>query len=159
MIRKVCYFGPKKMRFMQTESVLQTKNRSGPAKNRFSVALVYTVCNSVCIFWMHCSKEKPSCSTVMVITANVWVSKILGFLWYACWLHVLLHCSSWPVNPSDSQTYVLSDYRKNPKISDTRKIGSNHPKIWTQWLYYRVMCPKGGDGMANSVDPDQTAPL
>ena len=32
------------MRFMQTESVLQTKNRSGPAKNRFSVALVYTVC-------------------------------------------------------------------------------------------------------------------
>ena len=28
------------MRFMQTESVLQTKNRSGPAKNRFSVALV-----------------------------------------------------------------------------------------------------------------------
>ena len=27
------------MRFMQTESVLQTKNRPGPAKNRFSVAL------------------------------------------------------------------------------------------------------------------------
>ena len=31
-----------KKRFMQTESVLQTKNQSGPAKNRFSVALVYT---------------------------------------------------------------------------------------------------------------------
>ena len=30
------------MRFMQTESVLQTKNRSGPAKNRFSVALICT---------------------------------------------------------------------------------------------------------------------
>ena len=29
------------MGFMQTESVLQSKNRSGPAKNRFSVALVY----------------------------------------------------------------------------------------------------------------------
>ena len=28
------------MRFMQTESVLQTKNRSGPAKNRFSIALL-----------------------------------------------------------------------------------------------------------------------
>ena len=39
MICKVCFFGPKKMRFMQTESVLQTKNRSGPAKNRFSVAM------------------------------------------------------------------------------------------------------------------------
>ena len=40
MIRKVCFFGPKKVRFMQTESVVQTKNRSGPAKNRFSVALL-----------------------------------------------------------------------------------------------------------------------
>ena len=40
MIRKVCFFGPKKKRFMQTESVLKTKNRSGPAKNRFSVALI-----------------------------------------------------------------------------------------------------------------------
>ena len=28
------------MRFMQIESVLQTKNRSEPAKNRFSVALL-----------------------------------------------------------------------------------------------------------------------
>ena len=28
------------MRFMQIESVLQIKNRSEPAKNRFSVALV-----------------------------------------------------------------------------------------------------------------------
>ena len=30
------------MRFMQIESVLQTKNRSEPAKNRFSVALIPT---------------------------------------------------------------------------------------------------------------------
>ena len=34
------------MRFMQTESVLQTKNRSRPAKNRFSVALVCSVLSS-----------------------------------------------------------------------------------------------------------------
>ena len=55
MIRKVCFFfGPKKMGFMQTESVLQSKNWSGPAKNRFSVALV--------------------------ITANFRVSKLLEFL-------------------------------------------------------------------------------
>ena len=38
-IHKVRLFRPKKMRFMQTESVLQTKNWSEPAKNRFSVAL------------------------------------------------------------------------------------------------------------------------
>ena len=43
MIRKVCFFGPKKMRFMQTESVLQNKNRSEPAKNRFSLALLWVV--------------------------------------------------------------------------------------------------------------------
>ena len=30
------------MHFMQIESVLQTKNRSEPAKNRFSVALTCT---------------------------------------------------------------------------------------------------------------------
>ena len=35
------------MRFMQTESVLQTKNRSGPAKNRFSVALVHILCQKL----------------------------------------------------------------------------------------------------------------
>ena len=38
MIRKVCFFGPKKMCFMQIELVLQTKNRSGPAKNRYGPA-------------------------------------------------------------------------------------------------------------------------
>ena len=36
------------MGFMQTESVLQSKNRSGPAKNRFSVAMVPTY---VCVFF------------------------------------------------------------------------------------------------------------
>ena len=32
-------------------------------------------------------------------------------------------------------------------------------KIWTMWLYHRVMSPNDADGMANSVDPDQTASL
>ena len=27
------------------------------------------------------------------------------------------------------------------------------------WLYHRVMSPNNADGMANSVDPDQTAPV
>ena len=35
------------MRFMQTELVLQTKNRSGPAKIRFSVALVPSLPNMI----------------------------------------------------------------------------------------------------------------
>ena len=41
-----------------------------------------TVCNSLCIFWMHYSKENPFCSTFRVITANFWVSEILGSLRY-----------------------------------------------------------------------------
>ena len=27
------------------------------------------------------------------------------------------------------------------------------------WLYHRVMNPNDADGIANSVDPDQSAPL
>ena len=27
------------------------------------------------------------------------------------------------------------------------------------WLFHKVMSPNHADGMANSVDPDQTAPL
>ena len=50
-------------------------------------------------------------------------------------------------------------YRKIPKNSDTRKICCNHPKIRTKWLYKWEMCPKDIDGIADSVDPDQTAPL
>ena len=34
----------------------------------------------LCIFWMHYSKETPSCSTFRVITINFRVSEILGFL-------------------------------------------------------------------------------
>ena len=49
--------------------------------------------------------------------------------------------------------------RKFPKYSDTHKICCDHSKIWTMWLYHRVMSPNNADGMANSVDPDQTAPL
>ena len=49
-------------------------------------------------------------------------------------------------------------YRKFPKYSDTQNICCNHSKIWTMWLYHRVMSPKDADGMANSEDPDQTAP-
>ena len=54
----------------------------------------------------------------------------------------------------------LTDKQCNdPKFSDTQKICCNHSKVWTMWLYHRVMNPNDADGMANSVDPDQTAPL
>ena len=54
---------------------------------------------------------------------------------------------------------LLVLYRKFPKYSDTQSICCNHAKIWTMLLYHRLMSPNDADGMANSVDPDQTAPL
>ena len=46
-------------------------------------------------------------------------------------------------------------YHKFPEYSDTQKICFNHSKIWTMWLYHRVMSPNDADRMANSVDPDR----
>ena len=54
---------------------------------------------------------------------------------------------------------ILYIYCKHWKDSDTWKICCNHSKIWTMWLYHSVMSPNDADGMANSADPDQTAPL
>ena len=51
------------------------------------------------------------------------------------------------------------EYCKNPKISYTQNICCNHPESWTRWLYWRVMHPKDAAEIANSVDPDQSAPL
>ena len=45
------------------------------------------------------------------------------------------------------------------KIRTPQKIAVITLKLETKWLFRRVMCPKSADGMANSVDPDQTAPL
>ena len=53
----------------------------------------------------------------------------------------------------------MTIYHKNPKYSDTQKICCIHPKIWTRWLYQKVMHPNDATGIANSADPDQTAPL
>ena len=58
-----------------------------------------------------------------------------------------------------NQIKVGNHYRKVPKYSDTQKLCCNHSKIWTMWLYHRVTSPNDADGKANSVDPDQTAPL
>ena len=44
-------------------------------------------------------------------------------------------------------------YRNDPKFSDTQNICCNHSKVWTMWLYHRLMSPNDADGMAISVDP------
>ena len=43
----------------------------------------------------------------------------------------------------------------SPKNLDTQNICCSYSKMWTN----NVTSPKDADRMANSVDPDQTAPL
>ena len=50
-------------------------------------------------------------------------------------------------------------YRKVPKFVDARKLCCKLPKIQTKRPNYRKFCPKDAHGIANSEDPDQTAPL
>ena len=65
--------------------------------------------------------------------------------------------SKYWLNQADAQADL--NYCKIPKYSTTWNICCNPPKVRTKWLYHRVMCPKDADGMENSADPDQTAPL
>ena len=51
------------------------------------------------------------------------------------------------------------DYRKVSKFSDDRKLCCNLPKIKTKRTKLRVFYQKDANGIANSEDPDQTAPL
>ena len=56
-------------------------------------------------------------------------------------------------------TKITDQYRNVPKFSDARKLCSNLPKIQTKEPNLRVFHQKDANGIANSVDPDQTAPL
>ena len=46
-----------------------------------------------------------------------------------------------------------------PKFSDARKLCCNLPKIQTKRPNLRVFHQKDANGIANSEDPDQTAPV
>ena len=50
-------------------------------------------------------------------------------------------------------------YRKIPTFLDARKLFCNPPKIQTKRLNLRVFRQKDANGIANSEDPDQTAPV
>ena len=57
------------------------------------------------------------------------------------------------------EMYVMmpAEYRKNSKIWDTSNNCHNCPKNRKVQCSIVLMHPKDADGMANSVDPDQTA--
>ena len=60
----------------------------------------------------------------------------------------------------DQQLKLLHQYNiypKNSKIWDTSNNCHNCPKNRKVWCNIALMHPKDADGVANSVDPDQTA--
>ena len=59
---------------------------------------------------------------------------------------------------SEEQNYK-GVYCKVPKFSDTGKLCCNLPKIETKSTIIRVFSQEDANGIANSEDPDQTAPL
>ena len=54
--------------------------------------------------------------------------------------------------------YWMAVYRKTPKNLDSWKFAVITLKV-EQWFYLRAVRPKVAEGIANSVDPDQTALL
>ena len=53
----------------------------------------------------------------------------------------------------------ICGYRKLPKFSDTKIFCCKLPKIQTKRPNLRVFCQKHANGIANSEETDQTAPL
>ena len=55
--------------------------------------------------------------------------------------------------------FQASMYHKVPKFSDARKLYCNFPNIQTKRPKLRILHLNNANGIANSEDPDQTAPL
>ena len=83
----------------------------------------------------------------------------------------LMHASVPPVKgnhclpPGLEQNLTLKhrsqwyNHRKNHKILDIRKFTVITLQVEPRWPFLRVMRPKDAEGISDSVDPDQTAPL
>ena len=81
------------------------------------------------------------------LTEVVKVVQYLGFTFNA---HQLQVCITW---------ILIQLYCKIPKFSDASKLCCNLPKIQTKRPNLRSFHQKDANGIANSADPDQTAPL
>ena len=87
----------------------------------------YTVCNSLCIFWMHYSKEKPSCSTFRMITANFQMSEILGFLF-------ILVCSVTRFEPRHDKTNKMTVHPAKTQISLSIRPVWSESSLCASWV-------------------------
>ena len=70
-------------------------------------------------------------------------------------------CLSCKIHAIDKFLYNVFSYyqRKVPKCSDAKNVAVIHLKFETKRPNLKVFCRKHANGMANSVNLDQTAPL
>ena len=70
-------------------------------------------------------------------------------------------CRTWPETPKTgflTSVKDLLEYCKVSKFSGARKLCCKLPKIQTKRQNHRIFCRKDANEIANSEDPDQTAP-
>ena len=101
---------------------------------------------------MHSSKEKPSCPTFRVVTANFWVSEILGLLRYCryCSVAVQHNTLKW-VSSFEYGTYHIGEQqrfrRASASVQYRQSLCCSHmqyleldeasdiePEIWLHWI-------------------------
>ena len=74
-------------------------------------------------------------------------------------LGCVLLCQKNPPKTEFLTTVIQTVYRKVPKFSEAKKLCCNLPKIQTKSPNLRIFSQEDANGIANSEDPDQTAPL
>ena len=72
---------------------------------------------------------------------------------------MLLNLKKWPDQNQTMTPWLAVRLITITKFSDTRKLCCNLPKIQTKSPNLRVFSQEDANGIANSVAPDQTAPL
>ena len=93
-------------------------------------------------------------SNIILHLINVHYSQVDQVTFFPFWNSC---CSFYHLLFTHVVSWLWNIYCKFPKYSDTHTICCNHSKIWTMWLYHTFISPNNADGMAKSVDPDQTA--
>ena len=98
----------------------------------------------------------PRSSRLVNVVGSSW-SRDSGQVQACSWFSIK-YCPRIDMLVSIYLTYTNKVRQNSLKVGHPKTF-CNYPKIGVVSFYYRVMGPNDADGMANSVNPDQTAPL
>ena len=110
----------------------------------FTCKISKTVSSKVLLYWEFKDKRAKN------VSPDKTAQDELPDLSRLIWIYTVSEFSHW-------YFWRFWCYRKNSKIWDTSNNCHNCPKTRKVWCNIALMHPKDADGMANSVDPDQTA--